>query len=204
MPPRARLTRSEQQALTRTALLQAAAEVFVERGLQGSTVDAITERAGYSRGAFYSNFSSKEELFATVLQEHVFSTYRAMAQAQLDAEGPMPSARESAEVLAGVQADQTGGWLFRLWLEALAQASRDEHMRGLAAEFWRSTRDIVTSVVERSAAEGRDLRGLTAEHAATALIALDIGLAIQHYVDPERVSLDAYPAIFGALFDGTP
>ena len=75
-------------------------------------------------------------------------------------------------------------------------------MQGLAAEFWRTTRGVTAQVVEHGAAEGRDLRGLTPEHAATALIALDIGLAIQHFVDPEGVPLDAYPAIFGALFDG--
>ena len=204
MPTRARLSRTEQQAQTRAALLQAAAETFVEHGLHRATVELITERAGYSRGAFYSNFSSKEELFATVLQERVFATYRAMAEAQLEADGPLPSARQSAEVLAGVQGDPTGGWLFRLWLELLAHAGRDDHMQGLAAEFWRSNRGLITRVVERGAAEGRDLRGLTAEDAATALIALDIGLAIQHFVDPERVPLDTYPAIFGALFDGSP
>jgi AcrR family transcriptional regulator len=204
MATRARLTRSEQQAQTRAALLQAAADVFVERGLHGATVEVITERAGYTRGAFYSNFSSKEELFATVLQERVFAAYRAMVEGQLEAEGPLPSARQSAEFLAAVQADPTGAWLFRLWLELLAQAGRDKHMQDLAAEFWRSNRELITRVVERRAAEGRDLHGLTAERAATAKIALDIGLAIQHYVDPERVPLDAYPDIFGALFDGTP
>ena len=204
MQTRTRLSRHEQQAQTRAALLQAAAEVFVERGLHGATVEVITERAGYSRGAFYSNFSSKEELFATVLQERVFATYRTMAEAQLESEGPLPSARETAEWLAGIQAHPTGSWLFRLWLELLAQAGRDEHMQGLAAEFWRSNRDLITRIVERRAAEGSDLHGLTAERAATAKIALDIGLAIQHYVDPERVPLDAYPDIFGALFDGTP
>ena len=202
MPGTTRLSRSEQQAQTRAALLRAAADVFVERGLHGATVELITERAGYSRGAFYSNFSSKEELFAAVLQERVFATYRAMAEAQLELEGPLPSARESAEVLARVQGDRAGAWLFRLWLEMLAQAGRDEHMQGLAAEFWRSNRELTAQVVERGAAEGRDLRGLAPERAATALIALDIGLAIQHFVDPEGVPLDAYPAIFGALFDG--
>ena len=203
MATSARLSRSEQQAQTRAALLRAAADVFVERGLHGATVELITERAGYSRGAFYSNFSSKEELFATVLQERVFATYRAMAEGQLEADGPLPSARESAEILARVQGDRAGAWLFRLWLELLAQAGRDEHMQGLAAEFWRSNRELIARVAERRAAEGRDLRGLTAERAATAMIALDIGLAIQHFADPEVVPLDAYPEIFGALFDGT-
>lgn len=48
---------------TRSRLLDAAVEVFAEAGLQGASVESICARAGFTRGAFYSNFSSKEELF---------------------------------------------------------------------------------------------------------------------------------------------
>jgi len=48
---------------TRARLLEAAAEVFAEIGLEGASVEAICERAGFTRGAFYSNFESKDELF---------------------------------------------------------------------------------------------------------------------------------------------
>lgn len=197
-----RISRAERQAATRRALLEAAGEVFIERGLQGASVEAIAERAGFTRGAFYSNFSSKEELFAEVLQDRVYAAYRAMAEGQLAREGPLPSPRESAETLAKVQAHPDGRWLFRLWLELLLQAGRDPKMRELAAEFWRSNRLLIARIVERGAeADGRDMRGLSPERMATALIAMDIGLAIQHYVDPETVPLDVYPEVFGALFD---
>lgn len=53
---------------TRTRLLDAAAEVFSEAGIQGASVERICARADFSRGAFYSNFSSKEELFLELLQ----------------------------------------------------------------------------------------------------------------------------------------
>jgi AcrR family transcriptional regulator len=43
--------------------MDAAAEVFAEVGLEGASVEAICERAGFTRGAFYSNFESKDELF---------------------------------------------------------------------------------------------------------------------------------------------
>lgn len=48
---------------TRARLLDAAAQVFAEVGLEGASVEAICERAGFTRGAFYSNFASKDELF---------------------------------------------------------------------------------------------------------------------------------------------
>ena len=54
---------SRRRDLTRQRLLDAAAEVFAEVGLDAASVEAICERAGFTRGAFYSNFDSKDELF---------------------------------------------------------------------------------------------------------------------------------------------
>ncbi|MBS0023176.1 TetR/AcrR family transcriptional regulator [Microbacterium paraoxydans] len=54
-------TRSREN--TRARLLDAAAQVFAEVGLEGASVEAVCERAGFTRGAFYSNFDSKDELF---------------------------------------------------------------------------------------------------------------------------------------------
>jgi AcrR family transcriptional regulator len=62
-----RRSRAEQQAATRAALVAAAAEVLAERGVAGTTVEAVTARAGFTRGAFYSNFRTKEDLVDAVL-----------------------------------------------------------------------------------------------------------------------------------------
>ena len=194
-------TRAERQAQTRARLLDAAAALFVDRGLQGTSVEAIAERAGFTRGAFYSNFASKEELFTELLQQRVYAAYRHMVEHQLRDPAPVPSARESAELLAAVQANPDGAWLFRLWFELLAQADRDEALRELAAGFWRGNRALTAQVVQRAADERGEPLPLTPEQMATALTALDIGLAIQHHVDPDAVPLDWYPEIFGALFD---
>ena len=196
-----RLTRSESQARTRQALLTAAGQVFVERGFAGASVEAIAERAGYTRGAFYSNFASKEELFAELLQSTVYAAYRAMEEQQLASDAPLPTARESAKDLARIQAHPDGRWMFRLWLELLLQAGRDERMRELAVEFWRTNRALLAKLVERRFAEAGREPPLRPEMLASALIAMDIGLAIQHYVDPDAVPLDHYPDVFGAVFD---
>lgn len=57
-------TRSREN--TKARLLEAAAQVFAEVGLDGASVEAVCERAGFTRGAFYSNFDSKDELFLTL------------------------------------------------------------------------------------------------------------------------------------------
>lgn len=54
---------------TRARLLTAASEVFAESGFDGASVEAICERAGFTRGAFYSNFGSKDELFFGLMQQ---------------------------------------------------------------------------------------------------------------------------------------
>lgn len=58
-----RMTATRSRENTRARLLEAAAQVFAEDGLDGATVEAVCERAGFTRGAFYSNFESKDELF---------------------------------------------------------------------------------------------------------------------------------------------
>jgi len=66
----ARLTREESQALTRAKLLNCAPQVVAKEGFAGASIDKITEAAGFSKGAFYSNFASKEEFFLELLERH--------------------------------------------------------------------------------------------------------------------------------------
>lgn len=186
-----RLTRAESQAATRAALLDAAARVFIERGFAGASVERIAAEAGYTRGAFYSNFATREELFAELLQQRVYARYAEMAGREMPV-----SAREAGEELARMQAEDDGQWLFRLWLELLAHAGRDERFREIAAGFWSGNRK---RLAQQLAASGRDL-GAAPDRLASALIALDIGLALQHFVDPEAAPLDLYPELYELLF----
>ncbi len=198
--PVTRLTRGEQQARTRAALLDAAARAFVERGFQGASVEVITESAGFSRGAFYSNFESKEQLFAELLKDRVYARYREMAIASAE-ESTRPSLRQVGEQLAVIQNDFEGSWLFRLWLELLAHAGRDERFRDLAAGFWSGTRELMATAIKRAYEDVGSRPPLAAGDLATAMIALDIGLALQHFVDPEGAPLDLYPRLYEALFE---
>ncbi|WP_390479849.1 TetR family transcriptional regulator, partial [Frankia casuarinae] len=64
-----RLSREESRELTREKLLRSAAELFAERGLAGTSVEQIVERAGFTRGAFYGNFDGKHELVLALLEK---------------------------------------------------------------------------------------------------------------------------------------
>ncbi|HEX6715219.1 MAG TPA: TetR/AcrR family transcriptional regulator [Thermoleophilaceae bacterium] len=193
-----RLSRVERRAQTRQELLDAAARVFIERGFEGASIEAITEDAGYTRGAFYSNFSSKAELFAELLQQRVYRTYRQMAAAS--AAGERQSLRETGERLAAIQREGEGKWLFRLWLELLAHAGRDAQFRKLAAGFWSTTRDLSAQAIGDAYEEAGQKPPGPPRQLATAMIAMDIGLALQHFVDPKAVPLTDYPELYELIF----
>jgi AcrR family transcriptional regulator len=192
------LTRAEKQARTRAALLDAAARVFVERGFLGASVEVISAEAGHTRGAFYSNFSSKEQLFAELLQDRVYSIYRQMAKTASGAS--RPTLRQVGEQLAAIQADPNGRWLFRLWLELLAHAGRDEQFRQIAAGFWSANRALTAASIQDAYSADRRTPPVSPEHLASAMIALDIGLALQHFVDPDAVPLTTYADLYELLF----
>src|ERR1700735_1350119 len=67
--PRKRLTREESRAQTRAALIAVGRTHFLRYGLGGAVAEKIAEDAGYSRGALYSNFDGKEDLFVAVIRE---------------------------------------------------------------------------------------------------------------------------------------
>lgn len=60
------MSRAESQARTRRLLLQSAAKVFAKRGYNAATIEEISEKAGFSRGAFYANFADKAEIFLSI------------------------------------------------------------------------------------------------------------------------------------------
>jgi AcrR family transcriptional regulator len=191
-----RMTRAESQAATRAALLDAGASVFIERGFAGASVERIAEAAGYTRGAFYSNFGSKEELFAELLQQRVYARYAEMAERQVPT-----TLRAAGEQLAEIQADREGRWLFRLWLELLAHSGRDGEFRKIAAGFWKGNRSRTADLLRRQYEAAGEAPPAPPEHLATAMIAVDIGLALQHFVDEREVPLDLYPDLYELLFE---
>jgi len=68
MPVRIRMTCEESREHTRAKLLASARALFATEGFGGASVDGIAEEAGFTEGAFYSNFESKEDIVLDLLQ----------------------------------------------------------------------------------------------------------------------------------------
>jgi AcrR family transcriptional regulator len=199
-PKSKRLTRPERQAQTRQELLDAAARVFRRRGFQGASIEAIAADAGYTRGAFYSNFESKEQLFVELLQQRVYDNYRDLVARVPSDRSPVEALRFAVRELVEGYRRRQSAWLFELWLECLAHVARHPEFASLAATFWRGTRAAIASQWEEwFRAQGRE-PPIDARHIAVGLTALDIGLAVQNLVDPEEAPLELYPELYELLF----
>jgi len=176
--------------------------VFVRSGFQGASVEQIATEAGFSRGAFYSNFNTKEELFVELLHDQVYDAYRELLESVPKDLSPREKLRWAAREAEERYANRDDSWLFALWLECLAHAARNPDFRPLPATFWSGTRAMnEISITEAFEEAGRPLP-IEARHLATAMTALDIGLALQNLVDPEAVPLDLYPKLYELLFGG--
>src|SRR5262249_53432660 len=75
------LTPERRRAMTRQHLLDAAAIVFARDGFHGATLDEVATAAGFSKGAVYSNFKSKEDLFLALFDERIDRQFAVVSEA---------------------------------------------------------------------------------------------------------------------------
>lgn len=137
MAPRRRLTREESKARTRQELLRAASRLFLRNGFVATSLSDIAEEAGLTKGAVYSNFESKEELFLALLagdQARPYAAQEDLAPSDLstvDGADALARARAWGEHLGGLQPNRRNVALF---LEMNAFALRNERTRAGVAE----------------------------------------------------------------------
>ena len=142
---------------TRQRLLDAAAQVFAEVGLAAASVEAVCERAGYTRGAFYSNFDSKEELFLEltrqVSRERIAAVRaRVSALESRDDQRQRPSGAVAIieQVLDVSNDDRLGVLLMsEIRIHALRNASFADAYLAQGEEMVDSVAQIVTDIAER-------------------------------------------------------
>jgi AcrR family transcriptional regulator len=170
----ARLTRAEQQAQTRERLLEAAERVLARHGYVGASIDLISAEAGYSKGAVYSNFESKEAIFLELT-----SIYMAHGMADLEKALDVPPEKLSTALSQWLAALQTDNDCLLLVTELQLQARRSP---AFAARYYslqeEQTRSLANSLKRFFKASGT-LMPMNAVDLAGALIAIAHGLSLQ-------------------------
>jgi AcrR family transcriptional regulator len=175
-------TRKERQADTRISLLRSAARLFSERGMEGTSVEEISADAGYTKGAFYANFKSKEELFLTMLDEHFAAEIERMDRALAGSGDPSEEARHAAaDFTQYVFADSE--WP-TLYFQFAAQAARDEEFREELATRSRAMRAKMAEILRRWSA-GEVEPPLPLEDLAAMIDFMASGFILERTVDPD-------------------
>lgn len=182
-----RLSRAEQRERTRQRLIDAAEYVFASRGIGAASIEEIAEHAGYTRGAFYSNFDSKDDVVHAVLERRA-TTSAAELQALVEAS---TSPDDFFELMRARELDQEASAIV---LELALYAMRNPDARPRLAEVMKTSRAATTHVVRHLWAQFDVDVPADPEFIGKILQALDDGMSLLRLIEP-----DAYP--FGLYTD---
>jgi AcrR family transcriptional regulator len=202
---RKRMTQAERREETREDVLTAAGHVFARRGFHATSLEAIAEEAGFSRGAVYYNFADKEELFLELLDRRCAERAQDLRTVFADTDADLHAAASRAQ-LAGRQAfdAMTGDPEWRaLYLEFLARAARDAAFRRRFARRTQQMRGALEDVVVERTRPVAGALGMEPEQFAVVIDALATGLWAHHMLHGSRtVPPDLFSTALALLADG--
>jgi AcrR family transcriptional regulator len=201
-----RMTQAERRDETREQVIAAAARVFAKRGFHGTSLDAIAEDAGYSRGAVYYNFADKEELFLELLDRRCAERAQDLRELFADVdEGDVAATSRQAEVAAQHALDaMTGDPEWRaLYLEFLAHAARDPAFRRRFGRRTQEMRSALEDVVVQRTGPFADALDMEPEQLAVVIDALGTGLWASHMLHGSRaVPPDLFSKALALIVEG--
>jgi AcrR family transcriptional regulator len=181
-----RLSRADSQQLTRTRLLQAARKLVGTGGYRTTSVEAIAEAAGYSKGALYSNFASKEALLVELLRTHLQEENRHLQQV-IERHNDIPRLLEAIIKQCETMVEDLE--TCRLSVELHLEAARDRRLAKLLRAFDREqSQSVEQAVVEVCRKAHRNVSQEEIREIAAGIIALIQGfkvLALQNESLPQ-------------------
>jgi len=185
------MTRAERQRRTREELVDAAERLFSRQGFHATSIDAVAAEAGFTKGAVYSNFDSKEDLFFAVYERRVDRRVEEMEAAAREA----PTAAEAFERMApGSEGrrESGDGWLavfFEFWAHVLRHPE-------LKQRFAAQHRRVIETVAVALDVPGDSYK------VATAHFAMQLGLQLERLTQPDVVDADFGRRMGLTLMDG--
>jgi AcrR family transcriptional regulator len=183
--------------MTRQHLLDAAAIVFTRDGFHGATIEDIAATAGFTKGAVYSNFKNKDDLFVALLEDRLSRQF-ALVEAVLEDEPPDSTETQIQRMEDFVwQYMRNDEWTL-LYLEFLVYAARNPDARARLAESARQSRRVVTEIRERDGHHPE--HAIDVDEFATVSLALFNGLGIDHLIEPDSVTKTTLGEAFKLLY----
>jgi AcrR family transcriptional regulator len=191
-----RLNRQERKSQTRERLIDAAAAVFAARGFETATIDEVAAAAGYTKGAVYSNFASKTDLFIALIERRI--------ETQTAEHARRFEGQDLAGVTRGLEdepdedPESERQWLL-LAMEFWLHAMRDERARALMAEQYERARQASVDLIEPIYATTAAKPPFTPRELAIVMESVGIGLAIQAALDPGAVRMSLQGEVIARL-----
>jgi AcrR family transcriptional regulator len=182
---------------TRDKLFEAAARVFEEQGIGGVSIEAIAAAAGFTRGAFYSNFKSKDELIIAMIEDHVAQSIRR----NLDLLSRHNNLADFIDTLKTVDRSRQDP-LARsplLHMEMILFVARAEKRRPELAQRLRARRKLIADIVETTARNSGKNPSLNPAWISAIVLALEDGFRLHRLIDPETTPADSFLRAIGDL-----
>jgi AcrR family transcriptional regulator len=182
------MTRAEQQQRTREEVLEAADRLFLERGFHATSVDQIAQAAGYTKGAVYSNFAAKEDVFFAVYE-------RRMERTVVELERTLAASADPAAWIESVIADTSrrrgrdDRWLstfFEFWAHVIRRPGLRERFASIHA---RLEQPFVVAL-ERHARDHGTQFAIDPRQLNLAMMAMSLGLTLERLIRPDVVDAD--------------
>ncbi|SMF60782.1 transcriptional regulator, TetR family [Trinickia caryophylli] len=194
---RVRLTREQSRDQTRERLIEAARITFLEKGYATTSVEDIASAAGYTRGAFYSNFEGKPELLIEVLRRD-HDRMQADFQAIMDDGGTRTEME--ARALAHYSQLFRDDACFPLWAEAKLLAGRDAQFQESFNAFRREKLKWIAAHIEAFFALTGAPLSMPADVLALGLVSLCDGVQSFRMSDPQQVTDDLAESVLATFF----
>jgi AcrR family transcriptional regulator len=196
--PRKRLTREESRAQTRAKLIAVGRSHFLRYGLGGAVAEQIAEDAGYSRGALYSNFDGKEELFLAVIHEQEarrFEVFHSILNKK-------SSSKEKLRTLRDTFADWVTDrdWIV-LYAEFEVEALRSERVRKSFIELHRQTIREGEELLRELLRTSEIILSMKPNEFITAMLSFSHGLAVKQKILGAELSQKSTRTLIQSLFD---
>jgi len=185
----------------RDELLAAALRVFARLGYRQAGVDEIAAQAGYSKGALYWHFSSKEELLLALLEEHIDAPMREMVALLESAPADRDMAAEAGRAFARQLSKQRDAVL--LEREYWSLAIRDPELRTIYAERQTELRDALSGALEARARHlGTPDLPMPAKDVARIVMSIIGGLSIDELIEPGSVRPELLSETLALIYAG--
>ena len=193
-------TRRPRRDAVRRRLLDASLAVFAERGFDSANLDQVAAAAGLTKGAIYSNFASKDELFFAMMTDQVLQRVETI-RASLSANAADPHGQQTLHDVGRLLTEAFTAqreWQL-VFLDFWRRAVREDAVRAQFVVYRRALRAAIADRVEQIYGGAQVPGNFTVDDVVTVVLALCNGLAIEYYIAADFVSDDLFGRVLARL-----